>query len=118
MSHQQDLDRREADARLLALFGAYREALPDPDASAGFMPRLWERIEARQSFAYGFKRLAQGFITAAAVASLAMGVYLARPPRRLSPFYTHSYLELLAAGQNHDNLADAEIVQAVEGRTR
>lgn len=105
MSAQSELT---PDERLGGLFAAYREACPDPDPGPDFMPRLWEKIEARRTFAYSLKRFARGFITAAAVASLAMGVYLAQPQSGTPP----TYLELLAAGQSHDDIADAEIVQA------
>ena len=36
------------DERLDALFRAYRQACPDPEPSADFMPRLWLKIEARE----------------------------------------------------------------------
>ena len=102
------------DDRLSGVFAAYREACPDPEGGADFMPRLWEKIEARRRFAYSLKRMAQGLITAAAVASLAMGIYLAQPARTPSP----SYLDLLAAEQTHDVIADAEIVQAIHENSR
>lgn len=102
------------DQGLDALFAAYREACPDPEAGERFMPGVWQRIDANRVFSYRLKRLAQAIITAAAVASLAMGFYLSRPPQ-----LQHStYLELLASDQQQDNLADAEIVQATYGNTR
>ena len=109
------MTNEEREARLCVLFSAYREACPDPDPSPAFMPGLWERIEARQSYTYSFKRLAQAIITAALAASVLMGVYLTRPDGGLLTD-SHTYLELLAADQNHDSLADTEIVQAVHER--
>lgn len=103
-----------AEDPLQALFAAYREACPDPEPSQDFMPQLWQRIEANRSFTFGLKRFAQGIITAAAAAALLMGVYLTRPEPRLSA----SYLELLAAGQPHDNLADTEIMLALHENSR
>ena len=41
-------ERGELDARLDEWFAAYREACPEPEPSAGFMPRLWARIEGRR----------------------------------------------------------------------
>ena len=102
------------DDQLQALFAAYREACPDPEPSPGFMPQLWRKIDANRSYTYSLKRLAQGIITAAAAAALLMRVYLASPPTAPSP----SYLELLAAGQTHYDLADTEIVQAVHDNSR
>jgi hypothetical protein len=100
-----------SDARLSELFAAYREACPDPEPSARFMPSLWESIDARRSFALRLRRFAQGLITAAAAVCLLMSLYLVRP--QPSP---NTYLEVLAASQSHDALADEEIVRAVHGR--
>jgi hypothetical protein len=109
------LDRDVQGDGLAGLFAAYREACPDPEVSPEFMPRLWQKIESRRIFAYSLKRLAQGIITAAAVASLAMGVYLAAPRTTATP---PTYLELLAAGPSHDDIADAEIVRPVYENNR
>ena len=48
------------EGKLDALFAEYRAAIPDPEASANFMPMLWQRIEARRSANLSiFRRLAQ-----------------------------------------------------------
>jgi len=44
--------RGNNEERLDALFRTYREAFPDPDPSRNFMPNLWQRIEARQTFTF------------------------------------------------------------------
>lgn len=88
------------DVHLDALFQAYREACPDSEPSANFMPQLWGRIEARRRYSTFFGRLAGGFVTAAVVASLAMAFYLATP-RRSSAFYSESYIEALASAKTH-----------------
>jgi hypothetical protein len=108
------MDDQAREDGLSSLFAAYREACPDPEPSQDFMPQLWRKIEARRSFAYGVKRLAQGFIAAAAVASLVMGAYLVQPQPRTPP----TYLELLAAGQSRYTLADTEIVQPYQENAR
>lgn len=107
MSSHDEMPDGATEKRLLTLFAAYRDACPDPEPNPDFMPRLWQRIDANRSIAFRFKRVAQGIITAAAAAALAMGAYLAVPQPPTPP----SYLELLAAGQPPDNIADAEIVQ-------
>jgi hypothetical protein len=108
------LDEQARADGLSSLFAAYREACPDPEPGQDFMPQLWRKIEARRSFAYSLKRLAQGIVAAAAVASLVMGVYLVKPQPRTPP----SYLELLAAGQSRYTLADTEIVQPFQENAR
>jgi hypothetical protein len=100
---------------LSRLFADYRAALPDPDPSPEFMPRLWRRIEAKQSAAHDLKRLAQGFVTAAAAVSLLIGMLLARHQPYVSPFYTNTYLEILASDQSDESEADVEIVRADYG---
>ncbi len=119
MSHEPDSFAHEADQRLSQLFAAYREACPDPEPSANFTPRLWEAIEARQAFSFGFQRLARTIITAAAAASLLMGIYWAVPENR-SVAASSTYLELLAGSQNQgqEALGEAEIVAAVHERNK
>ena len=68
--------RGSDEERLEALFRAYRAACPDPEASANFMPQLWQRIEGRRTFSFFVRRMASGFVTAAVAATLLMAVYL------------------------------------------
>ena len=51
---------------LNALFAEYRAAVPDPGASANFMPELWRKIEARQTLVLRLRKLTQVFVGAAA----------------------------------------------------
>lgn len=113
--YQRDAPLERFEAELTDLFAQYREALPDPEPSANFTPRLWQKIEARQSTTRQVRRLAQGFVTAAAAVSLLIGVFLSLPQNRISPFYTATYLELLAADQGPDDPADVEIVRTEQG---
>lgn len=85
---------------LQALFASYREALPDPEASANFMPRLWESIESKQVFAYSFRRLARTIVAAAAALCLIMSLLFAIPSRHLS--MTSTYIDVL----NDDHVDD------------
>jgi ABC-type nitrate/sulfonate/bicarbonate transport system permease component len=88
--------RGNEDEKLDALFRAYREACPDPEASANFMPTLWARIDSRQNFWFSFRRMANGFVTAAVALSIALGVYMSIP--RTSPgSSSETYIEALAA---------------------
>ncbi len=79
--------------RLDALFRAYA-ALPTPEPSVNFMPGLWKKIEARQSFTWSLRRMANAFVAAAVAMSVALGIYMAVP--RTSPLSPQSYLEALA----------------------
>jgi hypothetical protein len=86
---------RSDDDRLDALLKAYRAACPDRDASANFMPELWQRIEARQTFTFSFRRMANAFVTAGLALTVALGVYMAMPSKS-TPNYQVSYLQALA----------------------
>lgn len=41
-------DEANNDSKLDALFAEYRKAVPEQDASANFMPGLWQKIDARR----------------------------------------------------------------------
>jgi hypothetical protein len=92
---------RSDDDRLDALFQAYRDACPDLDASANFMPELWQRVEARQAFVFSLRRMANGFVTAALALTIFLGVYMAIPPKS-APVYPVSYLQALADANTLD----------------
>ena len=91
----------DENAALDRLFRAYRDACPDPGASANFMPELWRRIEERQRSAFFLGRWARAFVTAAAVLTLAMAAYL-YVPHGASMFSVESYVEALAASHAQD----------------
>jgi len=94
-------NRGDQDAELDALLHAYRDAIPDPDPSANFMPELWRRIEERQRSLFFLGRWARAFVTAAAVLTLAMAAYLYIPRSHTSTFSAESYVEALA-GHSQD----------------
>lgn len=89
-------NREDHNAALNELFRAYRDACPDPDPSANFMPELWRRIEERQRSVFFLGRWARAFVTAAAVLSLAMAAFLYIPQGQSSLFAVESYVDALA----------------------
>ncbi|MFB3825480.1 MAG: hypothetical protein ACE15B_01880 [Bryobacteraceae bacterium] len=88
--------RGSDEEQLDALFRAYRGACPDVEPGPGFMPGIWERIEARQTFPMFFGRLARGFVTAAVALTIAMATYL-YVPQQNGAFYSETYVEALAS---------------------
>jgi hypothetical protein len=86
---------RGNEERLDALFRAFADACPDRDPSANFMPNLWQRIEARQTYAFSFRRMANALVTAALAFSIALGVYMAIPHTSATGG-SQSYIEALA----------------------
>ena len=91
--------RGSDDEKLDALFRAFAKACPDREPSANFMPNLWQRIEARQTNAFSFRRMANALVTAAVALSIAMGVYMSLP----TPVnYSQNYIEALAEAKSLD----------------
>ena len=100
--------------RLDALLAGYRAACPDPEAGPDFMPRLWEKIEARRSAAFTFRRWAQAFVTAAAAICVLLGL-LTVSRAHSSPLDEQTYLETLAAETQSDASPYFELVSTGDG---
>jgi hypothetical protein len=79
-------------AELDDLFASYRNAIEVPEASPDFMPGLWARIEQRRTVSYSFRRMASGFVTAAAALCLAMTLAMWFP----SQVSVSTYVDVLA----------------------
>jgi ferric-dicitrate binding protein FerR (iron transport regulator) len=105
----------ELDARLDECFAAYRDACPDPEPAADFMPRLWARIEGRRESqaAAAWRRWTEAFLSLAAAASLAI-VLLQVVPQATPVYYHSTYLDQLReeAGPEHMLLQDVAQAEA------
>jgi len=99
-------ERGPDDDRLDALFAAYRAACEPREVSANFMPELWGKIERVQSTTFSFRKIARGFVTAAAALSLVMATVAVLPSSQHSPVYSVTYVEALAA-HNDAQTADS-----------
>ncbi len=83
------------DFQLDELFRQYRAACPDVEPSAGFMPNLWQKIEARHSFWFVFQRLARTATTACAAVCLVLLVLnfvSARDAYLMAPTYVDALM--------------------------
>jgi hypothetical protein len=87
--------------KLDALFAQYREACPDREASAGFMPHLWEQIEARRSAVSSswFRLWAQVWLVATVAVAIVIGGILI-PRFENPPAYQASYVDVLTAADS------------------
>jgi hypothetical protein len=92
------------EVRLDALFQAYRASCPDPEASANFMPQLWQKIEARERSSTMFGRLARNLLTAALALSSIMAIALTISHSRMSALPSETYVEVLAEDQARQSL--------------
>jgi len=90
------------ETRLDTLFAAYRDACPDPEPSANFMPQLWQKIEAREQTSTIFGRLARNLVTAALALSVVLGLAVSLSSMAALP--SESYVEVLAEDQARESL--------------
>lgn len=96
-----------SDQQLDELFQAYRQACPEVDASANFMPNLWARIDARRKADLWMWRWANAFTSMAAVVVLLLGVLLYEHPQ---PLPQRAYIEKLTDEISEDHFLDAAYV--------
>jgi hypothetical protein len=94
-------DISNSNERLDRLFLEYRDACDATDldglVSAGFMPALWQKIEARQSSSWAFKKVSGWFVFASAAASAVLAIALFTMPVANNATYAETYVDALAA---------------------
>ena len=84
--------------KLDGLWGEYRDAVPDIEPSAGFMPGLWKRIEARRTEPLSiFRRLTQVCVMTTLALALLMAVII--PELQRDPGVAGTYVDALVAEQ-------------------
>ena len=95
-------------------FRQYREAHPDPEVSATFMPAVWQKIEARRrtmgSLAM-FRQLAQTYVGFAVTAAIVLGVFVI-PYFQDRQHLQISYAEVVANDYSQQEVAMAFTVPA------
>ena len=99
-NHQTENDEQ----RLIALFEAYRDACPDREPSANFMPQLWRKIEARERDSTLLGRLTRNVVTAALALSSILALAVSISYSRLTNLPSETYIEVLAEQHAGDNL--------------
>lgn len=87
-------ENRHLEQELDRLLAAYRDACEAPEPGADFMPRLWARIEATQSWPERLWKWANGLALAAAAASVLLVLYQVSAKPRVD-FYSATYVETL-----------------------
>src|SRR5690348_13143846 len=92
------------DQELNSLFAAYHDAVPDPEASPNFMPRLWGKIEAKRSFVYRLKRMSQLAVATALAVCVLSGILIS-PLTRRDTQPAGTYVEMLAEAHADETLA-------------
>jgi anti-sigma-K factor RskA len=118
MEHQNHQTEND-DQRLIALFQAYHDALPDPDPSANFMPRLWQKIEARERASTILGRVARNVVTAALALTSILALAVSVSYSRMATLPSDTYVEVLAeqhAGENLDYFEPVHIEPIADQR--
>jgi hypothetical protein len=82
--------------KLDELWAEYREACPDRDAGADFMPKLWHRIESRRNETLF---LVRRFAQVCVAATLALALLMVIIPEFQSDSDSGTYADALAAEQ-------------------
>lgn len=108
MGHRNQ-DPGEFPEQLGRLMAAYRTALPDPEASPAFMPRMWDAIESRNRVTYSFSRFAKAFVSAAAAVSL--GLAALTMTFSSAPVQTIPYVDALAGDvEDAEDAVESELI--------
>lgn len=93
--------------KLNELFAAYRQACPESDASANFMPKLWAQIDARRKSDAGIWRWVNAFASVAAVVVMVLGILVYQHP---NPLQQRAYIEKLTDEISEDHFLDSAYV--------
>lgn len=119
-------DISNTDERLDQLFLEYRDSCETPEVSANFMPVLWQKIEARQSPSWIFKKVSGWLVAASAAASAVLAIaLLTTPSSPAASNYAETYVDALAADHateyalytepvHVDNIADYSAGRIIE----
>jgi hypothetical protein len=98
MNRMSEFGPEAGNDKLNRLLVQYRDACPDTDASPEFMPRLWQKIEARRVETTSlFRRLAQICVMATAILALLITGVLMPSSSASDLFDSSSYVDVLAA---------------------
>ena len=97
----------QMDDELNALWAEYRDACPDPEPSALFMPQLWQRIEANGGAKASLlmRRWAEVWLVASLALAIVMGAFLIPRFQTSAPATQASYIDVLAAADSAGDVA-------------
>jgi hypothetical protein len=101
------MDQDRVDDKLDPLWAAYRDACPDVEPGAHFMPQLWQRIEAQRSAVASswFRLWAKVWLVATVTLAIVMGAILIPRFQSNSSAYLASYVDVLAAADSANDSA-------------
>ena len=96
----------QVDDKLNSLLARYRDACPDPEPSAHFMPQLWSRIEAQRGAAIStlLRRWTEAWVIATVLVAVLVGGFLL-PQLQEPQAYEASYVDALSAADSASDFA-------------
>jgi len=109
---------KDLEKELDELFLAYRQSFADRDADSGFMPGIWEKIEARRSFAFQVRHLARTFLGATAVLFTVIAGLFVLVENRTAVDPHESYIDSLASAHASDSMIEAMHAETGETNQR
>lgn len=94
-------------------FARYRDACPDVDASAAFMPGVWEKIERRRRSQFQLTHWSRVFLSLATVIWVILAGFLFLPTSHaLTPA---AYVDALAASHDQESFAYVDMGRVDSG---
>lgn len=89
------------EAALDELFKSYKNACPEPEPGAQFMPEIWSRIDSRHSFSFIFGRFSKPLATLSAAACLLLAALNLMSTPQAPPSYADALLSDSSAEQTY-----------------
>jgi anti-sigma-K factor RskA len=89
------------DDKLDSLWAEYRQACPEPEPSANFTPRVWQRIEARRRTTSSLRHWVEACVMAALTLTLLIAAFLI-PRYQRQPLYQSTSADVLAEADSPD----------------
>jgi hypothetical protein len=105
------------DDKLQPIWQEYRDAFPDRDAGADFMPNMWAKIEARRNQATlsFFRHWVEACIMATVALTVLMSAFLI-PRYQRQPVYQSTYVDVLAAADSNSDAMEEAILLPISRR--
>ena len=97
------------------LFARYRRDCPEVEASATFIPRMWERIEAQRGWMWKLRGYSRGLVTVAATVCMMLAAFEFSSLGDVNPLYTKTYLEALDDDNPPETLTYVDVIHHSEG---
>lgn len=97
---------------LSELFQRYRRSCPEPEGSADFMPRLWQRIDSRRGVTGRLRSYSRLIAAAAATLCLSLVLFDMSPLAQHPSLFNETYVDALDDDNAPEAFAFADVVDS------